>query len=743
MNFDRVLVSSPLAPDPNATPGTAITKVADATSVGAGSQMGFKVTLTNDNTGPANGLSFTDNLPAGQDVNWTIDGGNTDTGWSISGSPPNQSLAYSPTILACGVSTMAHVVSNTTINSCGTYNNTASFTTANHGSGQASASISVVCYTIAVSASPPEGGSVSGGGTYGAGSSVTVTATPNNCYAFVNWTENGNPVSTDASYSFTVSADRTLVANFALINYTITANAGSGGSASGGGMYGCGSTATVMATPDSCHTFVNWTENGNPVSTDASYSFTVSGNRTLVANFAPITYTITANAGPGGSASGGGQYECGSTATVMAKPDNCHTFANWTENGNVVSNNAEYSFTVNSNRNLVANFTTIVYTINASAGPNGSISPSGMVLVNCGGSQMFQVMPNTGYHISDVLVDGSSVGPVSSYTFNNVTANHTISASFAINTYTINASAGPGGSVSPSGMVSVNYGGSQTFSITPNSCYHIADVTVDGNSVGAVSSYTFNNVTANHTISASFAINIYTISTSVSPSGSGNANGGGDYACGEQVSLTAMANPGYLFVNWTENGNPVSSSNPYTFTASSNRTLVANFIPVSGQVTVDGTNCAQFSSGNAQTLDTVNYSVGSNSKTKDVKPGKLMYWVKVSAPAGSNTFIVNQAITTGNFNTQFKLDGGSNVFKSGDCKATGGVNFKQSATNAMTSTITVKFNAPTAGVYYIEIKFQTGNLSDDPAPAPGTTVHYDFSTSGVAGSTSGVNFVKR
>ena len=114
--------------------------------------------------------------------------------------------------------------------------------------------------------------------------------------------------------------------------------------------------------------------------------------------------------------------------------------------------------------------------------------------------------------MADVLVDGVSVGAVTTYTFTNVTANHTIAASFAIDTYTITASAGANGTISPSrqrdGRTTA---ANQTFTITPAADYHVADVLVDGVSVGAVTSYTFTNVTANHTIAASFAIDTYTI----------------------------------------------------------------------------------------------------------------------------------------------------------------------------------------------------------------------------------------
>jgi hypothetical protein len=149
--------------------------------------------------------------------------------------------------------------------------------------------------------------------------------------------------------------------------------------------------------------------------------------------------------------------------------------------------------------------TPTTYTITASAGAHGSIDPSGGVVVNEGASQSFTITPATGYHVADVLVDSVSVGALTSYEFTDVTAAHTISASFAIDTFTITASAGSHGSIDPAGSVVVNSGNSQSFAITADSGYHVADVLVDGISVGAVTSYTFTGVTAPHTIAASFA----------------------------------------------------------------------------------------------------------------------------------------------------------------------------------------------------------------------------------------------
>ncbi|MGB9247401.1 MAG: hypothetical protein WCB35_06585 [Methanoregula sp.] len=130
---------------------------------------------------------------------------------------------------------------------------------------------------------------------------------------------------------------------------------------------------------------------------------------------------------------------------------------------------SSYTFTnVQAAHNISASFAINTYTITASAGIDGSISPSGSVNVNYGSNQTFTITPNLGYSITSVLVDNSSVGSVSTYTFTNITANHTIAASFAINTYTITASAGTGGTITPNGSVNVAFGGNQTFNITPN-----------------------------------------------------------------------------------------------------------------------------------------------------------------------------------------------------------------------------------------------------------------------------------
>nr|WP_284694664.1 6-bladed beta-propeller [Geomonas sp. Red32] len=144
----------------------------------------------------------------------------------------------------------------------------------------------------------------------------------------------------------------------------------------------------------------------------------------------------------------------------------------------------------------------VTYAITATAGANGSIS--GPSSVKYGANAVYTITPAAGSYVADVTVDGVSAGAVTSYTFSKVAANHTIAATFGVTTYSIAASSDGNGSVT--GPATVNYGENAAFTITPATNYRILDVTVDGADAGAVASYTFAAVTANHTIAARFSL---------------------------------------------------------------------------------------------------------------------------------------------------------------------------------------------------------------------------------------------
>jgi uncharacterized repeat protein (TIGR01451 family) len=122
-------------------------KTADASLVSPGDPIGFNLTVLNSGADPATGLTFTDNLPGGTGVDWSVAPG-SDTGWSITGSPPNESLIYTPTTLAGTTTTHVHVTSTTASNTCGVFDNTASFSSTNGGSGSANATTAVNCLVV-------------------------------------------------------------------------------------------------------------------------------------------------------------------------------------------------------------------------------------------------------------------------------------------------------------------------------------------------------------------------------------------------------------------------------------------------------------------------------------------------------------------------------------------------------------------------------------------------------------------
>jgi type IV pilus assembly protein PilY1 len=241
-------------------------------------------------------------------------------------------------------------------------------------------------------------------------------------------------------------------------------------------------------------------------------SSATQGDYTLHVEFngsGAVTHTITASAGSGGSISpaGAASVADGGTQSFTIIPDACYGVQNVLVDSLSQGAVTSYTFSnVTSDHTISASFASAgSYTISASAGSGGSISPSASVSVSCGASKSFTISPGGGYEIFDVKVDGTSVGAVTSYTFSNVAANHTIAASFsALSSNTITTTAGPNGSISPAGPVSVASGGSQSFTITANAGYQIQDVQVDGGSVGTVSSYTFSNVDADHSLAAQF-----------------------------------------------------------------------------------------------------------------------------------------------------------------------------------------------------------------------------------------------
>ncbi len=222
--------------------------------------------------------------------------------------------------------------------------------------------------------------------------------------------------------------------------------------------------------------------------------------------------------------------------------------------------------------------TVVSYTITATAGANGSISPSGTITLSQGAAQPFTITPNSGYHIANVQVDGVSAGAVTTYSFNDVTANHTISASFAINTYTVKPSAGANGTISPNTVQTVNYNGTTSFTITPKAGYSAVMGGTCGGTLNGIT-YTTNPVTANCTVTASFLLNTYTITASAGPNGSISPSGSVIVNYGTDKSFKITPNGTHTIADVLVDNVSQGPLTSYTFkSVTANHTIDAIFL---------------------------------------------------------------------------------------------------------------------------------------------------------------------
>jgi hypothetical protein len=314
------------------------------------------------------------------------------------------------------------------------------------------------------------------------------------------------------SYTFrNVTAAHTIHVTFEVITHTITASAGANGTIEplGAVTVNDGTDQTFMITPDSNCAVYEAVVDGSPVdSVTGSYTFrNVTTDHTISVTFKPAALSITATAGNNGTITPAGVIPLayGSDQTFIIAADEHYKTSAVVVNGELVDSTASYTFrNITVSQTISAVFEPVTFTITASSGAKGSISPAGQVMVNSGQDRAFTVTPDPHFTVSEMTVDGLGVDSTESFTFHTVTADHSIAVIFEPLTHTIVAVTGENGSITPGGQVNVTDGEEKTFIITPDSLFKIFDVEVDAVSVGAVPSYTFPAVTADHTIFATF-----------------------------------------------------------------------------------------------------------------------------------------------------------------------------------------------------------------------------------------------
>jgi len=385
---------------------------------------------------------------------------------------------------------------------------------------------------------------------YGSVNTFAVGATAGNSIAAITGctgVANGGSYVTSA-----VTADCNITVTTVPIVYTVTVSPGNNGTMSGvsnTGYYNDKLVFTAVPNPGyELDTYVNTCGATMKTAPNTIETAGLTANCLINATFKAKKYKVTTNNGSGAvtfaptvydpAAQPATGIDYSATATFTINPVAGRTITAVTPGAGCVTESwVAPTYKVKVYADCVITTTTLVdqFTITATPSSNGAISPV-TGLVNYGDSPQYAVTPDANYHIVSVTVDSvlqTVVDPKTfSHTFSNVIANgHSIAAVFTIDTYTVTATQSANGSIKVNGSITAtgtyNYNTSHDYVVTANANYHITSVTIDGVTTtytgNATKSYTktFANISANHTITAAFAIDGFAVGSTVSGTGSG------------------------------------------------------------------------------------------------------------------------------------------------------------------------------------------------------------------------------
>uniref|UniRef100_UPI003594198F beta strand repeat-containing protein n=1 Tax=Acetobacterium sp. TaxID=1872094 RepID=UPI003594198F len=446
-----------------------------------------------------------------------------------------------------------------------------------NGNMALTANFAVVQYPITVTPSPAADGTVTGGGSFEEGASVTLTAIPNANYNFIRWTQGDSDlaVSTNPQYTFTASEasqgqytaifePETYLVNISMVAQESIEDQVSVSPAKD--IYSYGTVLNMAAnTTNTAILFLGWFEDGKLISKTADFNYTVTKATSLVAVFVTDYGVIITKGDP--AAAKKTDILVGpknTTKTISAETSVNYDFVNWTDAAGTVYPDVTFDVTFGPDpvETYVANYTPKTYTVAVTGQtPGGTVSQS-QDSVLYGQSLTVTATPDSGYAFvnwTDALADPQP-GAVLSTDANWILqpdANMSLQANFAPIAYTvgINVAASGGGTAAwanypPTGPF---YGEVITAVATPDPNYVFDGwVNTAGDVVSMDSSYDV-TVTGNDTLTAQFHTSQNNIGAVANPTTMGTVTGGGTFNYQTQTTLTAIPNTGFEFVNWTNN----------------------------------------------------------------------------------------------------------------------------------------------------------------------------------------------
>ncbi len=300
----------------------------------------------------------------------------------------------------------------------------------------------------------------------------------------------------------------------------------------------------------------------------------VTGDCTITAIFHPRSHWIDAAATTGGSIEPHRlQVEHGGIARFTLTPDTGFYIDSITGCGGTLNGNRYITGSVISACTISATFRLISYPLSATTGPGGAISPAS-VEIRHGDSTSFTLTPDTGYHIDNVTGCGGTLNG-NRYTTGSVNGACNVSATFRLNSYPLSASTGPGGTISPA-SVEIRHGDSASFTLTPDTGYHIDNVTGCGGTLNG-NRYITGSVISACTISATFRLNSYPLSATAGPGGT-ISPASVEIRHGDSASFTLTPDTGYRIDSVTGCGGALNGNSYTTGSISGACTVSATFV---------------------------------------------------------------------------------------------------------------------------------------------------------------------
>ncbi len=363
------------------------------------------------------------------------------------------------------------------------------------------------------------------------------------------------------------------------------------GETTGQGDYSNGDNVVLTATASEGYNFTNWVDADSSEVISTSNPCTIESidrNWNINANFSLEQYSVTATVDPQGSGTvtGTGTYSLGADVTLVAEPATGYSFKRWTENGSALGDSPIYSILdIDADHDLVAEFKIDEYNVTATVDPVGGGTVTGTGTYEYGQNVTLTATASNGYSFSGWLENGTMVSSSQTYTINAIDADHALTAKFDIDQYTVTATVNPNGSGTVSGAGTYNTGDTATLIASANEGYTFANWTENGTVVSSNTTYQIQNIGDDHSVTANFTLNQYTVSLDVNPNGSGTVTGTGTYNFGSNVNLTATPTTGYQFVNWTDGATVVSTNASYTIGGiRENISYTANFSKIRYEV---------------------------------------------------------------------------------------------------------------------------------------------------------------